>query len=212
MRGWHQTSCTRMSHSTTSQTSPPPVCIGKMLNIPDVHVTFYLFCGKIVLGSNLLTVLYGHGVLLLNFNLNDLLLNKLLLVDHYLIISRFVCHIMFDSYNVNKNVNYANNVAGLRTLCLAMADISEEFYDEWKHTYYKASTSIHDREKKLDEAAELIERVIYSPAHLTLFYLLLHFTKHTSKTHSQIQKLKNQSPEKHIRFVIVGRGRPDCHY
>lgn len=44
-------------------------------------------------------------------------------------------------------------------MCIASAEISEEFYDEWKHTYYKASTSIQNREKKLEEAAELIERV-----------------------------------------------------
>ena len=49
---------------------------------------------------------------------------------------------------------------GLRTLCIATTEISEEFYDEWKHTYYKASTSIQNRDKKLEEAAELIERVI----------------------------------------------------
>ena len=50
-------------------------------------------------------------------------------------------------------------LSGLRTLCLAVADITEEFYDDWKHTYYKASTSIKDREKKIMEAAELIETV-----------------------------------------------------
>ena len=49
---------------------------------------------------------------------------------------------------------------GLRTLCIATTEISEELYDEWKHTYYKASTSIQNRDKKLEEAAELIERVI----------------------------------------------------
>ncbi|KAK6173412.1 hypothetical protein SNE40_016867 [Patella caerulea] len=47
---------------------------------------------------------------------------------------------------------------GLRTLCCAVAEISDEFYDEWKHTFYKASTSIQNRERKLEEAAELIER------------------------------------------------------
>ncbi|XP_070197579.1 phospholipid-transporting ATPase IB-like isoform X2 [Littorina saxatilis] len=47
---------------------------------------------------------------------------------------------------------------GLRTLCIAKVDIPEDVYEEWKHTYYKASTSIHDREKKIEEAAELIER------------------------------------------------------
>ncbi|OWF51162.1 phospholipid-transporting ATPase IA [Mizuhopecten yessoensis] len=47
---------------------------------------------------------------------------------------------------------------GLRTLCIATADVAEDFYEDWKHTYYKASTSIQNREKKLEEAAELIER------------------------------------------------------
>ena len=49
--------------------------------------------------------------------------------------------------------------AGLRTLCIAVAEIPPDVYDDWKHTYYKARTSIQNREKKLDEAAELIERV-----------------------------------------------------
>lgn len=46
---------------------------------------------------------------------------------------------------------------GLRTLCIAKAEIDDDFYDDWRHTFYKASTSIHDREKKLEEASELIE-------------------------------------------------------
>lgn len=48
---------------------------------------------------------------------------------------------------------------GLRTLCIATADVPEDFYDDWKHTYYKASTSLQNRDRKLEEAAELIERV-----------------------------------------------------
>ena len=48
---------------------------------------------------------------------------------------------------------------GLRTLCIASADISEEFYRDWKGIYYTASTSIIDRERKIEEAAELIEKV-----------------------------------------------------
>ncbi|KAJ8297759.1 hypothetical protein KUTeg_024290 [Tegillarca granosa] len=47
---------------------------------------------------------------------------------------------------------------GLRTLCIATADVPEDFYDDWKHTYYKASTSLQNRDRKLEEAAELIER------------------------------------------------------
>jgi len=37
--------------------------------------------------------------------------------------------------------------------------INDEFYEEWKHTYYKASTSLQNRDRKQEEAAELIERV-----------------------------------------------------
>ncbi|XP_036360551.1 probable phospholipid-transporting ATPase IA isoform X3 [Octopus sinensis] len=47
---------------------------------------------------------------------------------------------------------------GLRTLCIATAEVSPEFYNDWKHTYYKASTTIQNREKRLGEAAELIEQ------------------------------------------------------
>ncbi|BFZ14729.1 hypothetical protein BsWGS_17768 [Bradybaena similaris] len=47
---------------------------------------------------------------------------------------------------------------GLRTLCFAMAEISEETYKDWADTYYKASTAIVEREQKLEEAAELIEK------------------------------------------------------
>ena len=47
--------------------------------------------------------------------------------------------------------------SGLRTLCVAQAEISEEFYAEWEQTYYKACTAIQDRDKKKAEAAELIE-------------------------------------------------------
>lgn len=47
---------------------------------------------------------------------------------------------------------------GLRTLCIASVDVSEEFYQKWKGIYYTASTSIIDRERKIEEAAELIEK------------------------------------------------------
>ena len=50
---------------------------------------------------------------------------------------------------------------GLRTLCFAITDISEEFYNEWKESYYKASTSIQNRDKKIADVAEVIERDLY---------------------------------------------------
>lgn len=46
---------------------------------------------------------------------------------------------------------------GLRTLCCAVAEVSEDFYQEWKHTYFKASTSMQYRERKIEDAAQLIE-------------------------------------------------------
>ncbi|XP_069677694.1 probable phospholipid-transporting ATPase IA isoform X3 [Periplaneta americana] len=46
---------------------------------------------------------------------------------------------------------------GLRTLCCAVADVSDDAYEEWKDTYFKASTSLQYRERKLEDAANLIE-------------------------------------------------------
>nr|CAG4640624.1 EOG090X00X3 [Eulimnadia texana] len=46
---------------------------------------------------------------------------------------------------------------GLRTLCCAVAEIPEDVYDDWKNTYYRASTSLQNREEKLSDAANLIE-------------------------------------------------------
>ncbi|XP_064481329.1 probable phospholipid-transporting ATPase IA isoform X3 [Ornithodoros turicata] len=46
---------------------------------------------------------------------------------------------------------------GLRTLCLAEAEVSPEYYEEWKNTYHKAATSLQNKERKLEDAAQLIE-------------------------------------------------------
>ena len=51
-------------------------------------------------------------------------------------------------------------IVGLRTLCIATTTVPPDFYEAWKKIYYEASTAIQDREKKLEEAAELIEKVI----------------------------------------------------
>lgn len=48
---------------------------------------------------------------------------------------------------------------GLRTLCLAVADIDEKFYAQWNEIYQKASTSVRQRQELVDEAAERIEKV-----------------------------------------------------
>ena len=51
---------------------------------------------------------------------------------------------------------YAND--GLRTLCLAMRDISEEEYFQWSKIYEKAAATVNNRGQELEKAAELIEK------------------------------------------------------
>lgn len=50
-------------------------------------------------------------------------------------------------------------LAGLRTLCFAVAEISESDFEEWRAVYQRASTSVQNRLLKLEESYELIEKV-----------------------------------------------------
>ncbi|KAM9381596.1 phospholipid-transporting ATPase IA [Phaethornis superciliosus] len=47
---------------------------------------------------------------------------------------------------------------GLRTLCFAVAEISESDYQEWLDVYHRASTAVQNRALKLEESYELIEK------------------------------------------------------
>ncbi|XP_043917453.1 phospholipid-transporting ATPase IA isoform X2 [Protopterus annectens] len=47
---------------------------------------------------------------------------------------------------------------GLRTLCFAVTEVSENAYKEWLQVYQKAATSIQNRVLKLEESYELIEK------------------------------------------------------
>jgi phospholipid-transporting ATPase len=47
---------------------------------------------------------------------------------------------------------------GLRTLCIAYRDVSDEEYAEWVKVYEKAATTINNRGEALMKAAELIEK------------------------------------------------------
>ncbi|KAL8106257.1 hypothetical protein AgCh_029880 [Apium graveolens] len=48
--------------------------------------------------------------------------------------------------------------AGLRTLCLAYRDLNPDTYESWNEKFIQAKSSLRDREKKLDEVGELIEK------------------------------------------------------
>ncbi|KAI8090920.1 uncharacterized protein B0P05DRAFT_463626 [Gilbertella persicaria] len=50
---------------------------------------------------------------------------------------------------------------GLRTLCFAMREISEEEYAKWSAIYEKASTTLVNRAQELDDAAEIIEKNMF---------------------------------------------------
>lgn len=62
----------------------------------------------------------------------------------------------FKDVTIQHLTDFAN--LGLRTLCVAVTTVAPDFYEDWKELYFRASTSIQNREKKLEEAAELIER------------------------------------------------------
>ena len=50
---------------------------------------------------------------------------------------------------------------GLRTLCIAYRDVSDEEYAGWSQIYDKAATTINNRSEALDAAAELIEKDLF---------------------------------------------------
>ncbi|CAH8478607.1 unnamed protein product [Dicrocoelium dendriticum] len=46
---------------------------------------------------------------------------------------------------------------GLRTLCIASAEVSPSFHQNWARLYYEASTALDNREERMEQVAELIE-------------------------------------------------------
>ncbi|XP_053487069.1 probable phospholipid-transporting ATPase IA isoform X2 [Ictalurus furcatus] len=47
---------------------------------------------------------------------------------------------------------------GLRTLCFAVADISQSLYQQWQEVHHRACTSLQNRALKMEESYELIEK------------------------------------------------------
>jgi phospholipid-transporting ATPase len=47
---------------------------------------------------------------------------------------------------------------GFRTLIFAYKQITAQDYAKWNEIYHQAATSLQNRDKKLDDAAELIEK------------------------------------------------------
>ena len=68
-----------------------------------------------------------------------------------------------DNPFVEPTLEHLENYAceGLRTLCFAMREISDDEYTKWAAVYEKASTTLVDRAQELDHAAELIEKDMF---------------------------------------------------
>lgn len=73
---------------------------------------------------------------------------------------------------------------GLRTLCFAVADVSESSYQQWLEIQHRASTSLQNRALKLEESYELIEKVtekcvcvVSDPEAMTTCFVPLNFAK-----------------------------------
>ena len=49
-------------------------------------------------------------------------------------------------------------ILGLRTLCIAKRDLTEEYYQEWNRRHELAAAALDDREARLEEVADSIER------------------------------------------------------
>lgn len=57
-------------------------------------------------------------------------------------------------------VDHLNKFAGegLRTLCLAKKDLDSNYYEKWKERLHSATTSLENREEKVDAVYEEIEQ------------------------------------------------------
>lgn len=55
--------------------------------------------------------------------------------------------------------NFANG--GLRTLCIAYREMSETEFENWSKQYDEASAAVTDREDKIDQTCELVEKDLF---------------------------------------------------
>eukprot|EP01132_Coremiostelium_polycephalum_P003773 gene3773-4697_t len=65
-----------------------------------------------------------------------------------------------DSNSREETFNYlkAFSREGYRTLMLAERELTNEEYNEWKHSFFQATTSIEGREERVESVCELIEK------------------------------------------------------
>ncbi|GAB2296074.1 Phospholipid-transporting ATPase 3 [Dionaea muscipula] len=69
-----------------------------------------------------------------------------------------LCEVNDDLKKVTRQHLEQFGSAGLHTLCMAYRNLSADMYESWNEKFILAKSSLRDREKKLDEVAELIEK------------------------------------------------------
>lgn len=67
-------------------------------------------------------------------------------------------------------------LTGLRTLCFAVADVSESSYQQWLEILHRAGTSLQNRALKLEESYELIEKVCVASVPDAMASCYVHWT------------------------------------
>ncbi|KAL2316443.1 putative phospholipid-transporting ATPase C24B11.12c [Schizosaccharomyces pombe] len=91
--------------------------------------------------------------------------------NRYVLICKGADSIIFERLQPNEQVELRKTTSehlrifaleGLRTLCIAKRELTEEEYYEWKEKYDIAASAIENREEQIEEVADLIE------SHLTL--------------------------------------------
>jgi phospholipid-translocating ATPase len=70
------------------------------------------------------------------------------------------CLVLDEAKSIEKTLHHINDFAseGLRTLLCGYRFLSDDEYAQWKKSYLEASTSLVDRQERMEEAAEKVEQ------------------------------------------------------
>lgn len=102
--------------------------------------------------------------------------------------------------SANRHVLSVHYVSGLRTLCFAVAEISESSYQQWLEVFHYAASALQNRALKLEESYEFIEKV--SLTHTCPFALAQTRTPHQSPSNPILTPI-HQSPSSPISTIIL---------
>ena len=109
---------------------------------------------------------------------------------------------------------------GLRTLCLAVRDLDEMFFNDWKHRHQEAALSLDNRDEKLDAIYEEIERDMtligewLLPKKECRFFFVIKPTRCTNFTNlfwHESLRVSDSSSVHHQEFILCTLSDGICH-